>query len=104
MGAAKALADRIAGGDADWGDFAGLLDEAERMPSACKADVSARHRKEWEVSRKILARALASGDESKVKFAKLVADFYKVAQEGERRAWGFADGEASREMSLAWEE
>lgn len=56
------------------------------------ADVSRRQRAEWEQFRRdiivpLFARVMG-GDE---KNAKTLADILKIAQEGERKAWGFGE-------------
>lgn len=63
------------------------MNETETM-----SGVSRRQRDEWERFRKEIIAPLfervTGGDE---KNAKTLADILKIAQEGERKAWGFAD-------------
>lgn len=64
-------------------------------------DVSRRHRQEWERYRQdiilpLFARVMG-GDE---KNAKTLADILKIAQEGERKAWGFGEQTAATDNTL----
>lgn len=60
-----------------------------------KTTISERHRAEWRTFReKILSPVTEAEDLDGAKFAKAYADILKVYQEGERKAWGFAEGEA----------
>lgn len=71
-----------------------------------KSQVSARHRKEWLDFRTLFLEPLYGQDPNPelAKTAKGVADILKIYQEGERKAWGFADGEDNGPMEIAWEQ
>ncbi len=70
-----------------------------------KQDISGRHREEWRKFREeILYPAIESRNEAEVKLARGIADVYKITQEGERKAYGFADGEPDGGLDVAWEE
>lgn len=70
-----------------------------------KIQVSLRHRNEWASFRQdILKPAIEARDDAQAKFAKALADILKIYQEGERKAWGFGDGEAEGGLEIGWAE
>lgn len=70
-----------------------------------KGQVSARHREEWRQFREeILAPVVDARDDSGAKFARALADILKIYQEGERKAYGFADGEVEGDVSFSWQD
>ena len=70
-----------------------------------KTDVSSRHREEWATFHtELLEPAIQNRDMDAAKFAKAVADILKIYQEGERKAYGFADGECDAVTSISWDE
>lgn len=76
----------------------------EESKNENKAAISARHRAEWRAFREgILAEVRDTRDMEAAKFAKACADILKVYQEGERKAWGFAEGEDAAEAEYVWD-
>lgn len=70
-----------------------------------KNEVSERHRKEWQTFREKFVEPLyESLDGALAKEVKALADILKVYQEGERKAYGFSDGEADNGLEVSWEE
>lgn len=68
-----------------------------------KNDVAQIHKKEWEAFRQaILIKAADSGDPQFAQFARLIASSIQIAQEGERKAWGFTEGEADNQIVVSW--
>lgn len=67
-----------------------------------KNAVSQRHRDEWRAFRESFFAAGMTGiDLDDAKLAKAVADILKVYQEGERKAYGFAEVEGGS-ISMGW--
>lgn len=76
---------------------------ARPLDALTKTDVSEIHKREWQAFRQtILAPAADSGDKDQATFAKSIADSIRIAQEGERRAWGFVDVEVDNEITISW--
>lgn len=70
-----------------------------------KLKVSLRHREEWRQFREnLLMPPIEDKDEAGAKRAKAFADSLRIYQEGERRAWGFAEGEIDTNLEVAWEQ
>lgn len=66
-----------------------------------KARIAERHAAEWEKYRlEILGPSQASGEEKAVKVAKTLADAIRITQDGERRAWNFAEGGSADDCAL----
>lgn len=61
---------------------------AEERSAELRADIAVRHRNEWRVVRGLLNEAVNRRDMGKAKLAKTTAETLKIAQEGERKAWG----------------
>lgn len=77
------------------------METITQLGNETKTTVSIRHREEWQSFRaEIMAPALESGSDGQAKFAKTCADILKIYQEGERKAWGFADNEVDEDQSL----
>lgn len=77
------------------------------MPEDNKAALASRHKKEWDDYRiSILNSALTMRDEKECKTAKVLADCIRLTQDGERRAYAFAEaGEIEPEaISYSWQE
>ena len=73
-------------------------------PDENKAQVSQRHRSEWLAFRsELLNPAITNKDLELAKIAKAVADILKIYQEGERKAYGFADGETDLATQICWD-
>ena len=53
-----------------------------------RAELLVRHRREWQVSRALLAEAVRERSTDKAKMAKVVAETTSITQKGERLAWG----------------
>lgn len=53
-----------------------------------RAELLVRHRREWQVSRVLLAEAVRERSTDKAKMAKVVAETTSITQKGERLAWG----------------
>jgi len=66
-------------------------DHGEEM----RAQLLARHRKEWQIPRVLSAEAVKDRNFEKAKLAKITAETLKILQDGERKAWGLDNGEAS---------
>ena len=83
------------------------LGDAVRGAVETVADVSRRQRREWERFNHEIIQPLfervTGGDE---KNAKTLADILKIAQEGERKAWGFGSESAApdNEIIVSFEE
>lgn len=78
-----------------------LIPQPARVLS--KNDVSEIHKKEWQAFREsILIPAADTRDMNEASFAKSIAESIRIAQEGERKAWGFADAEIDTELTIGW--
>jgi len=53
-----------------------------------RAEVIARHRREWAVVRGLSGEAIKGRDFERAKLAKITSETIKIVQDGERRAWG----------------
>jgi len=69
-----------------------------------RTEIAERHAREWETYRlEILGPSMRGGDEKEVKAAKTLADAIRITQDGERRAWNFAEGGAvDGGMEIVW--
>lgn len=69
-----------------------------------KAEVSARHKREWHDLRVLYVEPLYGDDADleKAKMARALADILKISQEGERKAWGFGEGEDAGPLDVQW--
>ena len=65
------------------------------------AEVSRRQREEWRKFRdSVIEPLFARVTEGDEKNAKTLADILKIAQEGERKACGFADASAAQDNAI----
>lgn len=74
-----------------------LSDEEEKLKTDAvdkRAEVLARHRREWDGARKRIYMAVKSGDDKEAKLGKLIAEALAVVQAGERKAWQLDEKEA----------
>lgn len=71
-----------------------------------RTEISERHALEWNTFRNdILIPAFQSGDSNEAKLAKTLADTIRITQDGERRAWNFAEGgSVDGTLELAWDD
>lgn len=53
-----------------------------------RADVTTRHRDEWDEHKTLMDTAIGTKDFEAAKLAKITAETLKIRQEGERKAWG----------------
>ena len=53
-----------------------------------RADVIARHRREWSMVKALSGEAIKSRDFERAKLAKITSETVKIWQDGERKAWG----------------
>lgn len=53
-----------------------------------RADLLVRHRREWQLSRVLMAEAVRDRSTDKAKMAKVIAETTSITQKGERLAWG----------------
>ncbi len=53
-----------------------------------RADLLVRHRREWQLSRVLMAEAVRERSTDKAKMAKVIAETTSITQKGERLAWG----------------
>ena len=65
-----------------------MTPEATALAVNARADVLGRHRREWGVVRGLLQEAVSKRDGERVKLALRSAQTLRLAQEGERKAWG----------------
>lgn len=74
-----------------------LTEEEEKLKTDAvdkRAEVLARHRREWDGARKRIYMAVKSGDDKEAKLGKLIAEALAVVQAGERKAWQLDEKEA----------
>lgn len=71
-----------------------MTPEATALAVNARADVLGRHRREWGVVRGLLQEAVSKRDGERVKLALRSAQTLRLAQEGERKAWGLDMPEA----------
>ncbi len=74
-----------------------LSEEEEKLKTDAvdkRAEVLARHRREWDGARKRIYMAVKSGDDKEAKLGKLIAEALAVVQAGERKAWQLDEKEA----------
>ncbi|EPD5623964.1 terminase gpP N-terminus-related DNA-binding protein [Klebsiella pneumoniae] len=64
-----------------------------------RAELLVRHRREWQVTRALLAEAVRERSNDKAKMAKVVAETTAITQKGERLAWGL-DTEAGTKVQV----
>lgn len=57
-------------------------------PVAQRAEIIARHRKEWSISRGLVGEAVRDRNFDKAKLAKITTETLGLIQKGERLAWG----------------
>lgn len=67
-----------------------------------RAALLVRHRREWQVSRALLAEAVRERSNDKAKMAKVVAETTAITQRGERQAWGL-DTDAGTKIQVVIE-
>jgi len=65
-----------------------------------KAEIIARHRREWNGTRNKIYGALQSSDFEKAKLGKITSEALSIIQAGERKAWGLDSDKAPNEMKL----
>ncbi|WP_293000048.1 hypothetical protein [Nevskia sp.] len=61
---------------------------AEEQAVDARAEVIARHRKEWDDHKLLLTAAIENSNFDKAKLAKITAETTMIRQTGERKAWG----------------
>jgi hypothetical protein len=61
---------------------------ADTVAAEARAAVATRHRQEWQLVRKALYEAIQTGDASRARFAREIAETMETTQRNERRAWG----------------
>ncbi len=57
-------------------------------PADQRADVIARHRREWAIIKGLSNEAIKGRDFERAKLAKITSETMKIWQDGERKAWG----------------
>lgn len=57
-------------------------------PVAQRAEVIAKHRREWGIPRGLVSEAVGSRNFDKAKLAKITSETLQIIQKGERTAWG----------------
>lgn len=79
-------ADRSVSKKADEPDIPPIPDAD--TPVNQRAEVIARHRREWSVVRGLSGEAIKGRDFERAKLAKITSETLKIMQDGERKAWG----------------
>lgn len=69
--------------------------EAQALAVLTRAEVLTRHRHEWRIARGLLQEAVRSRDFGKGKLAKIVSEGLQIIQNGERKAYGLDQPEAT---------
>lgn len=81
-----------------------VVDKEDKQDAvAQRAEVIARHRREWDGARKAIYKAVRADDMEAARLGKAVADALAVIQSGERKAWQLDERDAHADFTVVIE-